>query len=115
MNRPKPNRRRYRRVRIPADVHVRCWGDGFRGIVRVMGEGGMFIDTIHPSASGLELELVIEGGGRDRLEGVGKPSEPIRARCVSRYHEPGLGMGVEFLGLEPAGRIRIRELISRYV
>ncbi len=98
----KENRRQFQRVRIPFEVHVRCWGDGFRGVVRVLGEGGMFIDTIHPSPNGSELDVVIDG------------TEPIRTRCVSRDQEPGLGMGVEFLRLARAERARIRELISRY-
>ncbi len=100
---PKLNRRKYPRVSIPTDVHVRCWSDSFRGVVRVLGEGGMFIDTIHPSPNGLEMEVVIDG------------AEPIHARCVSRVHEPGLGMGVEFQEMERVERLRIRELISRYV
>ncbi len=97
------NRRRFRRVMIPPDAPLRCCGSGFRGAVRVLGEGGMLVDTIHPSPGGTELEVVIE------------VPEPIRARCISRDYEPGWGMGVEFVSLEHSERARIRELIARYV
>ena len=103
MSAQKPNRRRFQRVRIPNDTHMRCWGDSFRGVIRVLGEGGMFIDTIHPSPSGAEMDVQIDG------------AEPIRAHCVARGHEPGLGMGVEFVGLARTDVARIRDLMARYV
>lgn len=99
----RQNQRRFHRVRIPSGVHVRCRGDSFRGVIRVLSEGGMFIDTIHPSPVGAQLDVVIEG------------AEPICARCISRDHEPGWGMGVEFVSLAQQDRVRIRELVSRYV
>lgn len=99
----KTNKRRFRRVVLPFDVHVRCWGPGFRGRLRVLSEGGMFVDTIHPPPDGTELEVVIEAD-----------PGPIRACCVSRDYEPGSGMGVEFVRLPEADRARIRELIARF-
>jgi hypothetical protein len=63
----------------------------------------MFIDTIHPPLDGTEVEVTVE------VEG-----EAIRLDCVSRDHEPGSGMGVEFVGLREIERGRIRELIARF-
>ncbi len=100
----KSNKRRYQRVLLPYDYHIRCKGKDFRGRVRVLGEGGMFVDTLHPSPDGTEMEVIIEAG-----------QEPIRTRCVSRDHEPGCGMGVEFIELPEMERDRIRELISRFI
>lgn len=99
----KINRRRYSRILLPPDTNVRCWGDGFRGRLRILSEGGMFIDTIHPRPDGTEMEVNIE------VEG-----EPIRVRCISRDHDPGYGMGLEFLGLRDDERGRILELIARF-
>ena len=99
----RPNRRRYPRIQIPVGVHLRCSGETFRGLVRVLGEGGMFIDTIHDSGSGAEMDVVIE------------TDAPVRTKCISRNHEPGHGMGVEFIAMERGERVRIRELMSRYV
>jgi hypothetical protein len=99
----KPNRRRFPRVLLPGHVNLRCQGEGFRGRLRVLGEGGMFIDTIHPLPDGTEAEVTILADG-----------EPIHVRCVSRDHDPGCGMGVEFLRLCEVERDRIRELIARF-
>jgi hypothetical protein len=63
----------------------------------------MFIDTIHPRPDGTEVKVTIEGEG-----------EAICLRCVSRDHEPGSGMGLEFVRLPEAERDRIRELIARF-
>jgi len=98
----KSNRRRFPRVLLPANLHVRCWGDGFRGRLRVLGEGGMLIDTIHPLPDGTEMEVTIEDDG-----------QPLHVSCISRDHEPGSGMGVEFIRLSETDRGRIRELIAR--
>lgn len=98
----RPNRRRFPRVKIPAGTHVRCWGNDFRGLVRVLGEGGMFVDTIHPASNGAEVDIVIDSG------------EPIRARCITRDNEAGQGMGVEFVSLNQEDRTRIRELIAKF-
>ncbi len=99
----KPNRRRFSRILLPADINVRCWGDGFRGRLRILSEGGMFVDTIHPRPDGTEMEVSIEADG-----------EPIRVRCISRDHDPGYGMGVEFIRLQEAERERILGLIARF-
>ena len=88
---------------FPPTVNLRCWGEGFRGRLRVLSEGGMFIDTIHPRPDGTEMEVSIEAEG-----------EPILVRCVSRDHEPGSGMGLEFVLLRETERGRIRELIARF-
>lgn len=98
----KENRRRFRRVLVPPDAQLRCWGESFRGRVRVLGEGGMFVDTIHTSPDGTEHEVIIEAG------------EHIHVRCVTRDQEPGWGMGVEFVGLQEVERARIRDLVSRF-
>jgi hypothetical protein len=63
----------------------------------------MFIDTIHPRPDGTEMEVTIEAEG-----------EPICVPCVSCDHEPGSGMGLEFVRLPEAERNRIRELIARF-
>jgi len=99
----KSNRRRFRRVVFPPSVNVRCWGEGFRGRLRILSEGGMFVDTIHPPLDGTEVEVTVEAEG-----------EAICLRCVSRDHEPGSGMGLEFVGLQETERGRIRELIARF-
>lgn len=99
----KPNRRRFRRVLVPPQVNVRCWGPGFRGRLRVLGEGGMFVDTIHPQPDGTEVEVTIEADGG-----------PIRVYCVSRDHDPGYGMGLEFLRLQSDDRDRILDLVTRF-
>src|SRR5437867_1919209 len=88
----KPNRRRFPRVHIPPEAQLRCWGDGFRGLVRVLGEGGMFVDTIHPHPEGAEMNVVIEG------------KYTIQTHCVTRNHEPGWGMGLEFIELPETER-----------
>ncbi len=98
----KENRRRFPRVTVPPDAQLRCFGDSFRGRVRILGEGGMFIDTIHATPDGTEQDVVIEAG------------ESIQVRCVTRVHEPGWGMGVEFVAMHEADRARIRELIARF-
>jgi hypothetical protein len=99
----KSNRRRFQRVVFAPSVNVRCWGEGFRGRLRILSEGGMFIDTIHPRPDGTEVEVTIEGEG-----------EAICLRCVSRDYEPGSGMGLEFVRLQETERGRIRELIARF-
>ena len=98
----KANRRKYQRVRIPPEVHLRCWGDDFRGLVRVLGEGGLFVDTIKPTSNGVELQITIE------------IDKPIQARALTRYHEAGEGMGLEFVDLPADQRNRIKQLVSKY-
>lgn len=63
----------------------------------------MFIDTIHPRPDGTDVEVTIE------VEG-----EAICLGCVSRDHEPGSGMGLEFVRVRETERGRIRELIARF-
>ncbi len=96
-------RRRFPRAVLPHGVTLRCTGNEFRGRIRILGEGGMFVDTIHPRPVGTEFEIAIESG------------DPIYARCVSRDIEPGWGMGVEFVQLREPDRARIRELVARYL
>ena len=103
MNTRKPNRRRHPRVTLPDHYHLRCASDRFRGRIRVLGEGGMFIDTIHPPPDGTEVDVIIEAG------------DTIHVRCISRDHESGWGVGVEFLQVAPDDRDRLRDLISRFV
>lgn len=96
-------KRRYPRAVIPHSVQLRCWGDTFRGRIRILGEGGMFIDTIHPHAGSAEFEVTIEA------------EQPIVARCITRELEPGWGMGVEFVAMPDDDRVRIRDIVSRYL
>lgn len=96
-------RRRFRRALVPHETLVRCWGDGFRGRIRVLSEGGAFIDTIHPSPPGAEFQVTIEG------------TEAIRTQCISRMVDPGWGMGVEFVNMGHVERAKLRELVCRFL
>lgn len=100
---PAIKKRRYPRAVLPHGVQLLCWGDTFRGRVRILGEGGMFIDTIHPHSGGIEFEVTIEA------------EQPIVTRCMTRGVEPGWGMGVEFTVLSDDDRVRIRGIVSRYL
>jgi hypothetical protein len=96
-------KRRFRRALVPPQFLLRCWGEGFRGRVRVLSEGGAFIDTIHPSPPGAEFDATIEAG------------DAIRVRCISRDLDPGWGMGVEFVALAESDRTRLQDLVGRFL
>jgi len=95
--------RRFRRVTVPHEMLVRCWGDGFRGRIRILSEGGAFIDTIHPSPPGTEFQVTIEG------------AQTICTQCISRMVDPGWGMGVEFVAMGQVERAKVRELVCRFL
>ncbi len=95
--------RRFPRVLVPHNTLIRCYGADFRGRIRVLSEGGAFIDTIHPSPPGSEFEVTIES------------PLPIATHCVARMIDPGWGMGVEFIGLGLPERTKLRELVGRFL
>jgi hypothetical protein len=94
--------RRHRRVRIPADSQLRCSFAGYQGMVTVLSEGGMFVDTVVSVPDGTEFDVTIDG------------IPPLRARCITRDHKPGWGLGVEFVGMQPRAMAALRELLARY-
>lgn len=83
------DKRRYARVHVRDGVHIACEGlePKFRGLVRVISQGGVFIQTIRTFPRGTRLRIQISFDG-----------EVLNVDCIARDIEP-LGIGVEFLPL----------------
>jgi hypothetical protein len=66
---------------------------------------GMFINTLDSFPEGAVLKV------RFRLA---RSNHPVQTRCEVRYCLPGVGVGVEFIGMAPSDEKAIREEIQAF-
>lgn len=71
---------------------------GGAGTIRDLGVGGVFVHDADPLPAGTDFEFDLHLGG-----------EVIHLRGVVRHSNIRTGMGIEFLGLSPASKARLRE------
>jgi PilZ domain len=102
---PEPhNRRRFMRHRVSFPVEVR--DERVKTPMRVnatdVGGNGCYVETILPLAVGttLRTEFWID-------------SEKVSTSAVVRTSDPGVGMGIEFIGLTPESKQRLQNHLDR--
>jgi len=100
------DRRKFERIALPESTKVYAHdARGERlGRVRMIGRGGLLVDTRQVIAPGSHHELVLV----DDTEGIKRPV-PV----VARYATPH-GIGFEFESLEPDAAVEIGVIIGKY-
>ena len=100
------DRRKFERITLPDSTKVFAHdADGERlGRVRMIGRGGLLVETRQVISPGSHHELVLV----DDTEGIKRP-----VPAVARYSSP-LGIGFEFESLEPDAAVEIGVIIGKY-
>jgi hypothetical protein len=65
--------------------------------------GGLFLHMQSPPPKGSLIELVFD-----------LKSGQVRARATVRYSQPGEGMGVQFVQMQPTDRARLNQFLLQY-
>lgn len=96
--------RKYPRKQLEKGIIVAWQNSGGRyvGRAKTLGMGGLFIEANEPPAVGSYLQVLL-----DTTEGE------VRARAVVRAAVAGKGMGIEFVGMDPAARAHLHSLIKK--
>ncbi len=92
--------RRYQRVRLPTELLV-AWRIGSQKYVsraETLGLGGLFVRTEQAPAVGTSLQLLFNA---------------VRVRAIVRNLEPGRGMGLAIVSMEPEHRARLDKWLKR--
>jgi c-di-GMP-binding flagellar brake protein YcgR len=90
--------------RVPLITQVYCEELMWLAFSRDVSVGGIFVETKHPVSPGMRLTI------RFHLE-EGDPI--VEAMGVVRYVVPKLGVGVQFVDIEPVDRKRLAEYVSK--
>jgi hypothetical protein len=100
------DRRKFERITLPESTKVFAHdAHGERlGRIRVIGRGGLLIETQQALQPGSRHELVLV----DDTEGIKRP-----VPAVARYISPQ-GVGFEFESLEPDAAVEIGVIIGKY-
>lgn len=100
------DRRKFERITLPDSTKVFAHdARGERlGRIRVIGRGGLMVETRQAFAPGSHHELVLV----DDTEGIKRP-----VPAVVRYVTPQ-GIGFEFESLEPDAAVEIGVIIGKY-
>jgi tetratricopeptide (TPR) repeat protein len=98
-------RRKYPRHKAPKGMFVGWKSVGQRMVSRAetVGMGGLFLHTPTPVAEGSVVELLFD-----------LKTGEIRARAIVRHCNPGRGMGVQFMQMQPADRARLSQFLANY-
>jgi hypothetical protein len=96
--------RRYERISLPKGMTVAWYGGGQQQVSRVktLGMGGVFLCGSNTMRVGTNLTLVFE-----------VPGGMVLAEAVVQNIEPGEGMGVEFVNMNPQSRVLLEGLLRR--
>ncbi len=95
---------RRRHARVPLVTQVYCEELMWLAFSRDVSVGGMFVETKHPVALGTRVRI------RFHLE-EGDPI--VEASGLVKYVVPKLGVGVQFVEIEPMDRKRLAEYVSK--
>lgn len=100
------DRRKYERIMLPDSTRVFVHdSEGDRlGRIRIIGRGGVLVETRQSITPGSHIELVLV----DDTEGIKRP-----VPAVARYTTPQ-GVGFEFETLEPDAAVEIGVIIGKY-
>jgi hypothetical protein len=96
-------RRRAGRVALIRDIEYAGEGNRTRRRLTDLGPNGVYIDTTGPLPMGSEIDL------RFTLP----DDHVVSATGVVRYHQPGVGMGIEFVEISEDDRDRIKRWVDR--
>ncbi|MGD1212582.1 MAG: DnaJ domain-containing protein [Candidatus Acidiferrales bacterium] len=106
MSEPKADKRRkYPRIKVPKGMFVGWKSPGHHTVSRMqeLGLGGVFVYTTEPETKGSTIELLFD-----------VPTGEVRARAIVRHVKPSVGMGLQFVQMQPEDRARLnRYLISQ--
>lgn len=96
-------RRKYPRHKAPKGMFVGWKSAGQRMVSRAetVGMGGLFLHTPTPVGLGSVVELLFD-----------LKTGEIRARAIVRHCNPGRGMGVQFMQMQPADRARLSQFLA---
>ena len=99
-------RRKFERINIPASarIHLRTPSGKQIGTVRILGRGGLMVDTQESFELGKKLELVIV----DEAEGIHR-----KITVFPRYRQ-GAGVGFEFHHLDADAAVEIGVMIGKH-
>lgn len=92
------DRRKHERFSFIEDITI----DGTKSCRSTdISEGGLFISAIQSFEDGDVMEVAIP-----------TKNEKIITKAQVRYRQPGIGMGIAFVGSDEALRTKIRELLD---
>lgn len=94
-------RRRHKRVAFVRDVWVKELGQCRSSD---LSRGGLFLETMANVELGAELALTFA---------VSEGAEMIQAQARVVYQQPGVGVGLMFLGVSPGGQALVDAYVSR--
>ena len=96
-------RRRFPRHQLSVGMEISDLASGHKVRVKSsdLSVGGCYIETMLPLAlgTGLEIEMWIE-------------SSKVSARAIVRTCDPGVGMGIEFVGVTPDKQRQLEDLLA---
>ncbi|HET6143601.1 MAG TPA: PilZ domain-containing protein [Candidatus Acidoferrales bacterium] len=95
--------RKYTRIKL-AKAKIVAWehlGERNVSTVRVLGLGGLFINTPAPAPTGDYIKLVFE-----------VPDGDVRARALVCDSRSGEGMGIQFVSMGYEARARLNKLLT---
>src|SRR5271154_3271012 len=97
--------RKYQRHKAPKWLCVgwRGAGQGMVSDASSISMGGVFLHTPNPPSKGSVIDLLFD-----------LHSGEVRARAVVRHHEPGKGMGVQFVQMQAAARARLTQFLAKF-
>jgi hypothetical protein len=98
-------RRNYTRVQGLREITIICEGESGETVVKApdLSAHGMFINTHRSFPQGAVLKLRFRLAVTNRI---------VETRCEVRYWLPGVGIGVEFIGVQPEAAEAIREELA---
>jgi len=102
---PKQNLRRFQRfkTRLPIELHEhRSGGAPMQTNATDISGRGCYVETFLPLPRGTVLEVTFWAD-----------AEKIHTSAVVRASDPGVGMGIEFVGLDEETQIRLQGILQR--
>jgi tetratricopeptide (TPR) repeat protein len=96
--------RKYPRIRAPKGTWV-AWkslGKTTTSRMETMGLGGLYLHDANPPTEGSTIELIFN-----------LPTGQVRARAIVRNTNPGKGMGIQFVQMQPEDRAKLHQFLSR--
>lgn len=96
--------RKYPRIRAPKGTWV-AWkslGKTTTSRMETMGLGGLYLHDANPPSEGSTIELLFN-----------LPAGQVRARAIVRNTNPGKGMGIQFVQMQPEDRAKLHQFLSR--
>ena len=96
-------KRKYRRVKLVTEVRCDAAGRDDILVTRDVSAGGMFVSTKTPLPIGSEVGLSFN---------LGKEASALQCAGKIVYSQQGMGMGIEFSGLNPECALALQKFVD---